>query len=160
MLNAFQVSQKAFETIAFAKVSRSAIEAKSLGYLLKSDTVIINNDQRIKAAKDKALSLLSEGYEPPAYREDLKLPGSGGRTAMAIAVKGFKSQGKISEHDEFIAKKLAYILTGGDKAGLTKSVDEQYLLDIEREAFVSLTGEKLSQDRIRYMLKAGKPLRN
>ena len=160
MLNAFQVSQKAFETIAFAKVSRSAIEAKKLGYLLKTDTVILNNDQRIKAAKDKALELLNDGYEAPRYRDDLKLPGSGGRTAMAIAVKGFKAQGKISEHDELIAKKLAYILTGGDKAGLTKSVDEQYLLDIEREAFVSLTGEKLSQDRIRFMLKAGKPLRN
>ena len=159
-LNAFQVSQKAFETIAFAKVSRSADEAKSLGYLLKTDTVILNNDQRIKAAKDKALSLIEEGYKPPAFRDDLKLPGTGGRTAIAMVVKGFKAQGKISEHDEFIAKKLAYILTGGDKAGLTKSVDEQYLLDIEREAFVSLAGEKLSQDRIRYMLKAGKPLRN
>ena len=159
-LNAFQVSQKAFETIAFAKVSRSADEAKSLGYLLKTDTVILNNDQRIKAAKDKALSLIEEGYKPPAYRDDLKLPGAGGRTAIAMVVKGFKAQGKISEHDEFIAKKLAYILTGGDKAGLTKSVDEQYLLDIEREAFVSLAGEKLSQDRIRYMLKVGKPLRN
>ena len=159
-LNAFQVSQKAFETIAFAKVSRSADEAKSLGYLLKTDTVILNNDQRIKAAKDKALSLIEEGYKPPTYRDDLKLPGAGGRTAIAMVVKGFKAQGKISEHDEFIAKKLAYILTGGDKAGLTKSVDEQYLLDIEREAFVSLAGEKLSQDRIRYMLKVGKPLRN
>jgi len=159
-LNAFQVSQKAFETIAFAKVSRSADEAKSLGYLLKTDTVILNNDQRIKAAKDRALSLIEEGYKPPTYRDDLKLPGAGGRTAIAMVVKGFKAQGKISEHDEFIAKKLAYILTGGDKAGLTKSVDEQYLLDIEREAFVSLAGEKLSQDRIRYMLKVGKPLRN
>ena len=66
----------------------------------------------------------------------------------------------LSSHDEFIAKKLAYVLTGGDKGGLTKSVEEQYLLDIEREAFVSLTGEKLSQDRIRFMLKKGKPLRN
>ena len=159
-LNAFQVSQKAFETIAFAKVSSSADEAKHLGYLLKSDTIILNNDQRIKTAKDKALSLIDEGYEPPKFRDDLKLPGTGGRTAIAMVVKGFKAQGKISEHDEFIAKKLAYILTGGDKAGLTKSVDEQYLLDIEREAFVSLTGEKLSQDRIRHMLKVGKPLRN
>jgi 3-hydroxyacyl-CoA dehydrogenase len=79
---------------------------------------------------------------------------------MAMAIKGFKAQGKISDHDEFIAKKLAYVLTGGDKAGLTKSVDEQYLLDIEREAFVSLAGEQLSQDRIRFMLKKGKPLRN
>ncbi|GIS71569.1 MAG: hypothetical protein CM1200mP10_11460 [Candidatus Neomarinimicrobiota bacterium] len=65
---------------------------------------------------------------------------------MAAALKGFKVQGKISDHDEFIANKLAYVLTGGDKAGLTKAVDEQYLLDIEREAFVSLAGEKLSQD--------------
>ena len=96
----------------------------------------------------------------PKYRDDLKLPGAGGRTAMAMAVKGFKAQGKISAHDELIAKKLAYVLTGGNNGGLTKSVDEQYLLDIEREAFVSLAGEKLSQDRIRFMLNKGKPLRN
>ena len=88
------------------------------------------------------------------------MPGAGGRTAMAMALKGFKAQGKISAHDEFIAKKLAFVLTGGEKAGLTKAVDEQYLLDIEREAFVSLSGEKLSQDRISFMLKKGKPLRN
>ena len=159
-INAFQVSQKAFETIGFAKVATSADEAKFLGYLLKSDTVIINNDHRILAAKQKALSMVNDSYKPPQYRDDLKLPGTGGRTAMAMALKGFKAQGKISSHDEFIAKKLAFVLTGGDKAGLTKTVDEQYLLDIEREAFVSLAGESLTQDRIRYMLKKGKPLRN
>ena len=158
-MNAFQVSQKAFETIGFAKVATSADEAKFVGYLLKTDTIVLNNDQRIYAAKQKAIEI-AEGYEPPQYREDLKLPGTGGRTAMAMAIKGFKVQGKISNHDEFIAKKLAYVLTGGDKAGLTKTVDEQYLLDIEREAFVSLAGEKLTQDRISYMLKKGKPLRN
>ena len=69
-------------------------------------------------------------------------------------------QGKISEHDVLIGEKLAYVMTGGDKAGLTKTVDEQYILDIEREAFISLGGEKLTQDRISYMLKKGKPLRN
>ena len=159
-INAFQVSQKAFETIGFAKVATSADEAKFLGYLLKSDTVIINNDHRILAAKQKALAMVNDSYKPPQYRDDLKLPGTGGRTAMAMALKGFKAQGKISSHDEFIAKKLAFVLTGGDKAGLTKTVDEQYLLDIEREAFVSLSGESLTQDRIRYMLKKGKPLRN
>ena len=79
---------------------------------------------------------------------------------MITALKGFKLQGKISAHDETIGQKLAFVLTGGDKAGLTKSVDEQYLLDIEREAFVSLAGEELTQDRIRHMLKTGKPLRN
>ena len=159
-INSFQVSQKAFETIGFAKVATSADEAKFLGYLLKSDTVIINNDHRILAAKQKALAMVNDSYKPPQYRDDLKLPGTGGRTAMAMALKGFKAQGKISSHDEFIAKKLAFVLTGGDKAGLTKTVDEQYLLDIEREAFVSLAGESLTQDRIRYMLKKGKPLRN
>ena len=79
---------------------------------------------------------------------------------MSMALKGFKMQGKISEHDLKIGEKLAYVMTGGDKAGLTKTVDEQYILDIEREAFVSLSGEKLTQDRISFMLKKGKPLRN
>ena len=159
-MNAFQVAQKAFETVGFAKVATSAEEAKFMGYLLKTDTVVLNNDHRIWKAKQKALELAGNGYTPPKYRDDLKLPGAGGRTAMAMALKGFKAQGKISTHDELIAKKLAFVLTGGDKAGLTKSVDEQYLLDIEREAFISLAGEKLSQDRIKFMLKKGKPLRN
>ena len=159
-MNSFQVAQKAFETIGFAKVATSADEAKFLGYLLKSDTIILNNDQRIWTAKQKVLELINENYQPPEYRNDLKLPGACGRTAMAMALKGFKAQGKISAHDELIAKKLAFVLTGGEKAGLTKSVEEQYLLDIEREAFVSLAGEALTQDRIRYMLKVGKPLRN
>ena len=158
-INAFQIAQKAFETIGFAKVATSADEAKYIGYLLKTDTIVMNNDHRIWTAKQKALEL-AEDYEPPQYRDDLKLPGTGGRTALAMALKGFKVQGKISDHDEFIAKKLAYVITGGDKAGLTKSVDEQYMLDIEREAFVSLAGESLTQDRIRFMLKKGKPLRN
>lgn len=159
-MNSFQVAQKAFETIGFAKVATSGEEAKFLGYLLKTDTIVLNNDHRIGIAKQKALELADSNYTPPNYREDLKLPGAGGRTAMAMALKGFKAQGKISAHDEFIAKKLAFVLTGGEKAGLTKAVDEQYLLDIEREAFVSLAGEKLSQDRISFMLKKGKPLRN
>ena len=79
---------------------------------------------------------------------------------MTIALKGFRLQGKISDHDVKISEKLAYVLTVGDQAGLTKKVDEQYILDIEREAFVSLAGEKLTQDRIKHMLKHGKPLRN
>ncbi|MBH49753.1 MAG: 3-hydroxyacyl-CoA dehydrogenase [Candidatus Marinimicrobia bacterium] len=158
-LNVFPLVQKAFETIGFAKVATSAEEAKYLGYLLKSDTVVMNLDHLLWTAKQTALEL-SDNYSPPEYRDDLKLPGMGGRTAMKTALKGFKMQGKISDHDELVGQKLAYVITGGDKAGLTKKVDEQYLLDIEREAFVSLAGEKLSQDRIRYMLKKGKPLRN
>ena len=158
-LNVFPIVQKAFETIGFAKVATSAEEAKHLGYLLKTDTVVMNLEHLLWTAKETALEL-SENYSPPEFRDDLKLPGMGGRTAMKTALKGFKIQGKISGHDELIGQKLAYVITGGDNAGLTKTVDEQYLLDIEREAFVSLAGEKLSQDRIRYMLNKGKPLRN
>ena len=158
-MGAFQKIQKTFETVGFAKVATSADEAKHLGYLKKDDTVVLNRDYLIQTAKDKAIEL-ADGYEPPVYRDDLKLPGAGGRTAMSMALKGFKMQGKISEHDLKIGEKLAYVMTGGDKAGLTKTVDEQYILDIEREAFVSLSGEKLTQDRISYMLKKGKPLRN
>ncbi len=158
-MGAFQKIQKTFEVIGFAKVATSADEAKHLGLLKKDDTIILNRNHLIQVAKEKALEL-EENYEPPKYRDDLKLPGAGGRTAMAMALKGFKAQGKISEHDVKIGEKLAYVLTGGDKAGLTKTVDEQYILDIEREVFVSLAGEKLTQDRIKYMLKKGKPLRN
>ena len=158
-MGAFQKIQKTFETVGFAKIATSADEAKHLGYLKKDDTVILNRDYLIQAAKDKAIEL-AQNYTLPTYRDDLKLPGAGGRTAMAMALKGFKMQGKISDHDQKIGEKLAYVLTGGDKAGLTKSVDEQYLLDIEREAFVSLAGEQLTQDRIKYILKKGKPLRN
>ncbi len=158
-MGAFQKIQKTFETVGFAKVATSADEAKHLGYLKKDDTVVLNRDHLIQTAKNKALEL-ADGYEPPTYRDNLKLPGAGGRTALSMALKGFKMQGKISEHDMFIGEKLAYVMTGGDKAGLTKTVDEQYILDIEREAFISLGGEKLTQDRISYMLKKGKPLRN
>lgn len=158
-MGAFQKIQKTFEVVGFAKIATSADEAKHLGYLKKDDTIVLNRDHLIQTAKDKALEL-ADGYESPTYRDDLKLPGAGGRTAMSMALKGFKMQGKISEHDLKIGEKLAYVMTGGDKAGLTKTVDEQYILDIEREAFIALSGEKLTQDRISYMLKKGKPLRN
>jgi len=158
-MGAFQKIQKAFETIGFAKVATGAYEAKDLGLLKQDDTIIMNRDYLIQAAKDKALELVN-GYSPPKYNDSLKLPGAGGRTAMAMALKSFKLQGKISDHDVKIGEKLAYVLTGGDQAGLTKKVDEQYILDIEREAFVSLAGERLTQDRIKHMLKKGKPLRN
>jgi 3-hydroxyacyl-CoA dehydrogenase len=158
-MGAFQKIQKAFETVGFAKIATSAEEAKKLGYLKKDDTIILNKDHLIHTAKMKALELV-EDYKVPTYRNDLKLPGKGGRTALNMALKGFKMQGRISAHDLKIGEKLAYVLTGGDKAGLTKSVDEQYILDLERDAFVTLAGEPLTQDRIKYMLKKGKPLRN
>ncbi|MFQ6615677.1 MAG: 3-hydroxyacyl-CoA dehydrogenase/enoyl-CoA hydratase family protein [Fidelibacterota bacterium] len=155
----FQISQKALEVIGFAKVSRSASEAKKLGYLLEDDSMVMNRDHLLLEAKKWALAL-AEDYKPPRYRDDLILPGKGGRTAMAVALKGYRIQGKISPHDELIARRLARVLTGGDKAGPSKPVDEQYLLELEREVFVSLAAEPKSQDRIRHMLKKGRPLRN
>ena len=158
-MGAFQKIKDIFEIVGFAKIARSADEAKHLGYLKKTDTIVMNRNHLLKVSKNKAIEF-SQNYVAPKYRDDLKLPGSGGRTAMNMALKGFKLQGKISDHDLKIGEKLAYVLTGGDKAGLTKTVDEQYLLDIEREAFLSLAAEKLTQDRMNFMLKKGKPLRN
>ena len=158
-LSPFQISQKALETIGFAKVAMSASHAKKLHYLRPDDEIILNREHLLHRAKEAALEMV-EGYQPPIHREDIKLAGRGGRTAMKVTLKGYKVQGKISAHDEFIAKKLAYVVTGGDKGGPTKPVDEQYLLDIEREVFLSLCGEEKTHDRIRYMLKKGKPLRN
>ncbi|NQV14765.1 3-hydroxyacyl-CoA dehydrogenase [bacterium] len=156
---AFQVAQKAFEAIGFAKVSMSAKHAVSIGYLTKEDKIIVNGEHRIAKAKEEVISM-SDDYVAPEFRADLFLPGKGGRLAVKSSVKGLLKAGKISEHDALIAEKLAFVLTGGDKGGIMKPVDEQYLLDIEREAFVSLAGEPKTRARIEYMLKRGKPLRN
>ena len=150
--------QKSFETIGFAKVATSAKQAKSYGYLVPDDKIILNREHILYEAKKTVLEM-SENYKAPES-ETFKLPGAAGRIAIEVSVKGFVKAGKISPHDAFIAKKLAYVLTGGSKAGPFTSVDEQYLLDIEREAFVSLCGEQKSLDRIKYMLTKGKPLRN
>ena len=102
---------------------------------------------------------MSNDYKTPEV-ESFKLPGVSGRLAISTTVKGLVKAKKISEHDALIAEKLSYVLTGGEKGGPFSPVDEQYLLDIEREAFISLCGEQKSIDRIKYMLSKGKPLRN
>ena len=150
--------QKAFETIAFAKVSSSAHEAMELGYLREDDIIVLSRDHLITRAKEEVLKL-SEDYSPPEPF-DLILPGEGARHAISVVVEGFLKAGKISEHDALIAKKLAYVVTGGERANGIDPIEEQYLLDIEREVFVSLTGEPKSQERMAHMLKTGKPLRN
>ena len=150
--------QKAFETIGFAKVATSAKQAMSYGYLVDSDKVIINRDHIMFHAK-KIILESSDGYKAPEV-ESFKLPGSAGRLAIDVQAKSMVKAGKISKHDALIGNKLAYVLTGGDKGGMFTAVNEQYLLDIEREAFLSLCGEPKTLDRIRYMLTKGKPLRN
>ncbi len=152
------VVQKAFETIGFAKVGTSAKHAQSYGYLRDDDLIVVNRDHILDTAKKEVLSMKTDYIAPKS--ETFKLAGSAGRLAIKAASKGYIKSGKISEHDALIGEKLAYVLTGGSKGGPFSAVDEQYLLDIEREAFVSLCGEQKSIDRIAYMLTRGKPLRN
>ena len=158
MPGAFPIVQKAFETIGFAKVGTSAFHGQSLGYIRNDDIVVTNRDYVLKRAKEEVIAM-SNDYMPPKM-ESFKLPGTTGRLVIEGTVKGFVKSKKISEHDALIAKKLAYVLTGGKKSGPFTAVDEQYLLDIEREMFLSLCGEQKSIERIEYMLKRGKPLRN
>jgi len=151
--------QKAFETIAFAKVSASAEEAKELGYLREDNLIVLSRDHQISLAKEIVLTLATDDYQPPTPPE-LKLPGLGGKLAIKSVVTGYRLAGKISKHDAHIANGLAHVLTGGSRGGSGESLDEQYLLDLEREVFVSLAGEEKSQARMAHMLKTGKPLRN
>lgn len=155
----FPPVQKAFETIAYAKVSRSAAEGVKLGYLKPQDKIVINPDHLIYEAKNMVLELAKD-YTPPEPKKDIYLPGEGGRLAIEVTMDGILKQGLISEHDLLIGKKLAWVLTGGDKGSPTNPVDEQYLLDIEREAFLELAKTKKSLERMEHMLKTAKPLRN
>jgi 3-hydroxyacyl-CoA dehydrogenase len=158
MPGAFPIIQKAFETIGFAKVATSAKEAQEIGYLQKNDRIVVNRDYIIAEGKNEVLQMANH-YTVPKV-ESFKLPGKSGRLVLEATLKSFVKSGKISEHDALIGRKLGYVLTGGEKGGLFKAVDEQYLLDIEREAFISLCGEQKTIDRVEYMLKKGKPLRN
>jgi len=141
-------------------VSRSATDALKKGWLRKSDTISMNSEHLLALGKSKVLEFSENGYEPPKYRDDLTLPGMTLRTMASVGLKAMKAQGKISDHDELVASKSAFVLSGGDKGGLMSKVDEQYVLDIEREAFMSLAGEEKTQQRIAHFLKTGKPLRN
>lgn len=149
--------KQVFETIGMAKVSSSAQEARKLGFLRPSDGISMNSDRLIADAKRQVIHL-AESYVEPQPRECLVL-GEAGLAAFKVALHLMKRGGYISEHDELIGKKIAKILCGGEINHQTY-VSEQYLLDLEREAFLSLCGEKKTQERIAYMLKNGKPLRN
>jgi 3-hydroxyacyl-CoA dehydrogenase len=149
----------AFETIAFAKVSTSAKNAQRLGYLRPSDTVTMNQDRLLYDAKQAALALVAEGYVASRPRDDIKVLGTRAIAAVQTQLYNMKCGAYISDHDELIAKKLASVLAGGAVTPGTL-VNEQYLLDLEREAFLSLCGERKSQERMQHILRTGKPLRN
>jgi 3-hydroxyacyl-CoA dehydrogenase len=158
-IDRFGFIRKAFENIGMAKVSMSADEAFGLGFLLPGDRISINKDTLIEDAKQMALNMANCGFIPPVPRSDLKLPGESAFGAILAFLYQMKEGGWLSDHDMLVGKKLAYVLTGG-KASPMKTVDEQYILDLEREAFMSLIGEEKSQARMQYMLLNNKPLRN
>jgi 3-hydroxyacyl-CoA dehydrogenase len=147
------------QTIAMARVSASAVEARDLGFLRETDPITMNRDRLIEDAKHTALAMVHEGYTQPHPRTDIPVPGEPALSTIKLAIHMMVRGGFISEYDAHVAKKLAYVITGGDLSHKTL-VSEQYLLDLEREAFVSLCGEKKTQERIQHMLKTGKPLRN
>ncbi len=152
--------QNRFLTIATAKVATSAFEAYELGIYRKGiDEVIINQQRRISEAKDAVLKLYNEGYVMPVQRNDIKVLGRSALGAMHAGINGMWRAKYATDHDVTVAKKLAYVMCGGDLSEQTL-VSEQYLLDLEREAFLSLTGEKKTLERIQSILKTGKPLRN
>ncbi len=151
--------RKAFETIGMAKVATSGKEAAEFGFLRPWDKVAIQRDFLIKEAKDTVLALNLEGYEMPRQRTDIALPGRSEYSSFVYGLYAMKAAGYISDYDEQVGRKIAYVLTGGNVPAGTK-LSEQDLLDLEREAFLSLCGEEKTQARIQYMLMKGKPLRN
>ncbi|MEC0247886.1 3-hydroxyacyl-CoA dehydrogenase NAD-binding domain-containing protein [Paenibacillus chitinolyticus] len=147
-----------FETIGMAKVSTSGYDTKRLGYMGPRDSVVLNGDHRIYTAKQAVLAMDREGYVLP-QEEKIRVVGDSGKAVLQIASYTMKLGGYISDHDQLIANKLAHVLAGGDvPAG--SLVSEQYMLDLEREAFLSLCGEPKTQQRMQHMLSKGKPLRN
>jgi 3-hydroxyacyl-CoA dehydrogenase len=158
MLTRSRDIKKIFEQIGFAKVSTSAAEAREFRYLRDGDRISMNPERLLDDAKQLALSMVAS-YAPGAPRTDIIVSGEEGFALMKMGVYMARQGGYISEYDAFIGEKLAYILSGGKLSG-TPQVSEQYLLDLEREAFLSLCGRKETQARIQHMLKTGKPLRN
>ncbi len=147
-----------FEVIGLAKVSTSAMEAREMKYLRPSDGITVNRDHLLYDAKQKALALAKAGYRPPQPRK-IPVVGETGYNVLRLGAYNMLQSGYISEHDYKIASKLAYVLSGGNVPEGTL-VDEQYLLDLEREAFLSLAGEPKTQQRMIHMLTKNKPLRN
>jgi 3-hydroxyacyl-CoA dehydrogenase len=155
----FPFVKRAFETIALAKVATSAEEARDIGFLSGEDSISMNSDRLIADAKKQVLALAATDYVQAQQRTDILALGAPALATLKLGVHLMKRAGYISDHDALIGEKLARILTGGDLNHPTR-VSEQYLLDLEREAFLSLIGTRKTQDRIAHMLKTGKPLRN
>jgi 3-hydroxyacyl-CoA dehydrogenase len=150
---------RAFETIAMAKVGTSGPEAVKLGYLRPTDRMTVNRDYLMEDAKKTVLAMSMEGYRPPMPRDDIRVAGENTLAMIKLALWTMHESGYITDHDVTVSEKVGYVLCGGNVLADTK-VSEQYLLDLEREAFLSLCGDPKTQARIHHMLSTGKPLRN
>ena len=151
-------AKDAFELIGYAKVSSSAEDARKLGLLRDADAISMNPERLIADAKSHAL-LLTESYAPGTPRQDIKVGGDAAYALLKLGIYMARQGNYISEYDTVVGEKLAYVLSGGRSTG-EQTVSEQYLLDLEREAFLSLCGEAKTLERIQYTLKTGKTLRN
>jgi 3-hydroxyacyl-CoA dehydrogenase len=151
--------QRIFDTIAMAKVSACAEEARQWGFLTAADRIVMNRDYLLHEAKRMVLEMVESGYRPPMCGKEIWAMGANSLAALQMMIWSMKEAGYASEHDALIATKTAYILCGG-KLAKPQWVDPQYILDLEREAFMSLLGEQKTMDRIWHMLNTGKPLRN
>jgi len=154
-----EAMKKTFETIATAKVATSAHEARGLGFLSDSDRITMNRERVLSDAKARALELVHAGYEPPAPRTDIPAPGESLLAALKMGVHLMRQGDFITDYEVKLAGKIAQVICGGNVTPGTP-VSEQYILDLEREGFKSLCGERKTQERIQYTLKTGKTLRN
>ena len=151
--------KRIFETIGMAKVSTSAFEARGLGFLSDGDLISMNRERVLADAKQRALELARAGYQAPAPRSDVPAPGENMLATLRLGIHLMRQAEYISDHDVKVGTKVAEVICGGNVSPGTP-VSEQYLLDLEREGFKSLAGEKKTQERIQFTLKTGKPLRN
>jgi 3-hydroxyacyl-CoA dehydrogenase len=154
----YEFVTQTFKNIALAKIATSAEEAKSLGYFRRTDGVSFDRARQLYEARKRCIGLAESGYHPPTPRA-YRLPGESGIATLGMMVDTLVAGGYASEHDAKIARKLAHVLCGG-VGGATRDVTEDEILELEREAFVSLCGEPKSQERMQYMLMNNKPLRN
>ena len=150
---------KVFENIAMAKVSASALQAREMGFLTETDRIVMKAEHILAEAKRMVLEMAAAGYAPPARTKSVYALGIRGIAALGIMVKTMRWGNYISEYDMFIANKIAYVLSGGPLSA-PQWVDEQVILDLEREAFLSLCGQEKTIERIKHLLMTGKPLRN
>jgi 3-hydroxyacyl-CoA dehydrogenase len=155
----FTYVKEVFLSIGMGKVSASAEDARKLGYLARRDSITMNRDRQIADAKQLALDLIKLGYRPGVPRMDIRVPGQSAFSMMKLGLHLMRRAERISDYDVVVGTHIARVLAGGEFTS-PQAVSEQYLLDLEREAFVSLCGQKNTQERIQFMLKKGKPLRN